>query len=233
MNVQDVLALVNYPTDYLVLDFESFYSSTYSLSKMSTIEYVKSELFECLGCGFYSSFLNRSWFYTPDHLDQLQDVDFSDLTVVVKNAKFDILVLQEIFGITPPYIIDVEDLSRHLESQDKHSLKHLAVKYKLGMKGRTEDFKGLHWADMDEAKRKALEEYCLTDITLEKELFELLLPRLSNPKLEVPLMRHTLDLFLDPKIIFDYKGADKLQEQMRRELNNALEKVLWVLDYEN
>ena len=225
MNVQDVLALVNYPTDYLVLDFESFYSSTYSLSKMSTIEYVKSELFECLGCGFYSSFLNRSWFYTPDHLDQLQDVDFSDLTVVVKNAKFDILVLQEIFGITPPYIIDVEDLSRHLESQDKHSLKHLAAKHKLGVKGRTEDFKGLHWDDMDEDKRKALEEYCLNDVDLERQLFELLLPQLTNPILEIPLMRHTLDIYLNPMIDFDFEKAGELIEAMEAEKQAAIDKT--------
>jgi len=225
LNVQEVLALVNYPTDYLVIDFESFYSSTYSLSKMSTIEYVKSDQWECLGCGFYSSFLNRSWFYIPESLDQLQDVDWGGVTVVAKNAKFDILVLQEIYGITPPYIIDVGDLSRHLDSRDKHSLKHLAVKYKLGMKGRTEDFKGLHWADMDPDKRQALAEYCENDIDLERKLFELLLPQLTNPTLEIPLMRHTLDIYLNPMIDFDFEKAGELIEAMEAEKQAAMDLV--------
>ena len=229
MTPQEILQFVGYPTDYLVIDFESYFDTTYSLSKMSTIKYVKSELWECLGCGFYSSFLNRSWFYAPENLDQLQDVDWDEVTIVVKNAKFDVLVLQEIFSITPPYIIDIEDLSRHLDSRDKHSLKHLAVKHKLGVKGRTEDFKGLHWADMTPEQREALADYCATgedsDINLERQLFELLLPQLTNPTLEIPLMRHTLDIYLNPMIEFDFEKADELIEAMDQELWDVIAKT--------
>lgn len=228
MNVQEVLQLVNYPTDYLVIDFESYFDTVYSLSKISTIEYVKDKRFELLGCGFGSSegHEHNLWFVEPESLQgYLDDVAWKHLTIVVKNAKFDILILQEIFGIVPPYIIDIEDCSRHLDSRDKHSLKHLAVKHKLGVKGQTQDFKGLHWADMDTDKREALEEYCLNDVELERQLFELLLPQLTNPVLEVPLMRHTLDIYLNPMISFDFEKADELIEAMYKELWSIIDKT--------
>jgi len=224
MNTQEVLQSVGYPEDCLVLDFESYYDAKYSLSKMSIIEYIKDEQFELLGCGFGS--IDNTWFVTPSDLkDYISGLDWFSFTTVVKNAKFDVLILQEIFGITPTYIIDVEDLSRHLDSRAKHSLKELAVRYKLGTKGRTEDFKGLHWADMDKTKRKALADYCLNDVSLEYQLFELLLPQLTNPTLEIPLMRHTLDVYLNPMINFDFEKADELIEAMGLEMLSAIAKT--------
>ena len=108
MSAQEVLALVGYPTDYLVVDFESFYDAKFSLSKMSIIEYVKSDLFECLGCGFGHCY--KSWsdgqtrrsqqFIEPDDLQNYFDhVAWDDTTIVAKNASFDVLILQEIFGV--------------------------------------------------------------------------------------------------------------------------------------
>lgn len=231
MNVQEILQLVGYPKDYLVIDFESYYDTKYSLNKMSTIEYVKDDQFELLGCGFVDSdYPNNPWFVAPSQLkDKLGFIGWELYTVVIKNAKFDILILQEIFGITPPYIIDIEDLSRHLDSRDKHSLKHLAVKHKLGVKGRTEDFKGLHWDDMTPEQREALADYCVynkdSDINLERQLFELLLPQLTNPKLEIPLMWHTLDIYLNPMISFDFEKADELVEAMYEELWSVVDKT--------
>ncbi len=260
MTTQEILQLVGYPSDYLVLDFESYYDAKYSLTKMSPIEYIKDPRFELLGCGFLWRTENCTVFYSNpdrdhgfwgrpniidggdednimDHFRFIFGQNLERVTVIVKNSKFDILILKEIFGFVPSYIIDTEDLSRHQDSRDKQTLKHQAVKYKLGVKGNTADFKGLHWADMDEAKRKDLAGYCAynedSDINLERQLFELLLPQLTNPTLEIPLMRHTLDIYLWPRIIFDFEGADKLQEQMQQELEGALKKVSWVLDYEN
>lgn len=239
MTVQEVLQLVGYPVDYLVLDFESYYDVKFTLSKMSAIEYIKDERFECLGCGFYDSGSDAVWFVTSDELTNFfvkseQDstltnyINFNNYTVVVKNSKFDILLLKEVFGIIPPYIIDTEDLSRHQDSRDKQTLKHQAVKYKLGVKGNTADFKGLHWADMDEVKRKDLAGYCAynkdSDINLERQLFELLLPQLTNPQLEIPLMRHTLDIYLNPMIDFDFKRADKLMVDMHEEMMSVVAK---------
>ena len=221
---QEILKSIGWPTEVLILDFESYYDAKYSLSKMSIIEYIKDERFELLGCGFGS--IDNTWFVTPSDLkDYISGLDWFSFTTVVKNASFDVLILQEIFGVVPPFLIDVENLSRHLDSRDKHSLKHLAKKHGLGLKGRTEDFKNLHWADMDPDKRQTLADYCLNDIDLERQLFELLLPQLTNPKLEIPLMRHTLDIYLNPMINFDFEKASELVQAMEAEMRAVIDGV--------
>ncbi len=252
LTTQEILQLVGYPSDYLVLDFESYYDAKYSLNKMSPIEYIQDERFELLGCGFLWRVKDRTVFHSNpdrdhgfwgrpymidgdgednimDHFRFIFGQNLERVTVIVKNAKFDILVLKEIFGFVPSYIIDTEDLSRHQDSRDKQTLKHQAVKYKLGVKGNTADFKGLHWDDMDEAKRKDLAGYCMynkdSDVNLEHQLFELLLPQLTNPTLEIPLMRHTLDIYLNPMIEFDFEKADKLKLDMHEEMIAVIAKT--------
>jgi len=225
MIVQETLQLVGYPVDYLVVDFESYHDAKYSLNKMSIIEYVRDKRFELLGCGIYSSIDGNRRYIPPNGLEIIKNIAYKEVVIVVKNAKFDVLILQEIFGIVPPYVIDIEDLSRHLDSRDKHSLKHLAKKHGVGLKGCTEDFKNLHWDSMTPKQRQALEEYCLNDIELEHQLFELLLPQLTNPALEIPLMRHTLDIYLTPRIVFDFVKADELIEAMYKELWSVVDKT--------
>ena len=42
----NILKRVGWPTDVVVLDFETYYDSTYTLKKISTIEYIQHRQFE-------------------------------------------------------------------------------------------------------------------------------------------------------------------------------------------
>lgn len=235
-NYQEILKAVGYPTDVLVLDFETYFDQDYSLSKMSTIEYVTSPQFELLGLGYQFLDNGQSQFLPPNLINGfLQTVKNKQNTVVfcIQNSKFDALILKEKFGINPPYVIDTIDLARHYDARMSHHLKDLAEMFGLQPKGQTVQFKGLHWEDMSEEQRKALEEYCLNDIDLETKLFKILLPMLSNPAMELALARHTLKLYLEPQLKFDMPGAYSLIEKMQEELDRAMQEVKWVLDYEN
>ena len=231
-NYQDILAECGYPTDVLCLDFESYYLTEYSLSKMPTINYVKDDRFELtgLGAGVEDQVFMSIWgnyenpeFIEPDDIRQyLCLTDWDNVTILVKHARFDITILQEHFGIIPNFIIDLEDLTRHYDSRMRHDLKTLAKLHKLKPKGETEDFKGLHWADMDAAKRKALAEYTITDVEDEIELFKIYLPKLSNPATELRLARHTLDLWLHKRFAVDLGLASKIKVQMRGKIASAI-----------
>ncbi|KKM80648.1 hypothetical protein LCGC14_1337710 [marine sediment metagenome] len=218
---QDILRQAGYPTDVLCLDFESFYSTEYSLGKMPTINYITDPRFELTGLGALSTEVDRTRFIEPRHIE-LHPLDLNRHTILVKHARFDITILQEHFNIVPKYIIDLEDLTRHYDSRMKHDLKTLAKMHKLKPKGETEDFKGLHWADMDTAKRKALAEYCIHDVELEMELFKIYLPKLSNPATELRLARHTLDLWLHKRFTVDLDLASKIKVQMRGKIASAI-----------
>lgn len=230
---QTILAEAGYPTDVLCLDFESFYTTEYSLHKMPTINYITDDRFELtgLGVGIEDQVFKQAWghyeepeFIEPCDIDwTLQCLtDYDNTTILVKHARFDITILQEHFGIVPKFIIDLEDLTRHYDSRMSHKLKDLAKMHMFKPKGETEDFKGLHWADMDAAKRKALAEYTITDVELETELFKIYILKLSNPKTELRLARHTLDLWLHKRFAVDLTLASKIKVQMRGKIASAI-----------
>ena len=249
MNYQQILRQINYPTDILVLDFECYFDSEFSLKKMSTVEYVCDERFEFTGVGaywetrtnpvFYSNSklklgfwsgeaLSKDGITSPSIIEHFQlcfGKNFEKVTVVMQNAKFDALILKEKFNINPPYIIDTIDLARHYDSRMKHGLSSLAELFGLKVKGDTQQFKGLHYEDMDEIQKFNLAEYCKRDVEIETELFKILLPLISNPEIEIPLAKHTLDLYLNAKVQLDTDGAKLLQEKMEKEANSVIEKT--------
>ena len=105
----------------------------------------------------------------------------------------------------------------------------MAKEFGLQAKGETQDFKGLHYASMTDEQRKALADYCLNDVDLETKLFKILLPKLSNPAIELRLMRHTLDMWLHRGFDFDRDLADSLKVQMYALTIEAVNKTGLVL----
>lgn len=221
---KQILADIGWPTDVLVVDFETYADQEYSLRKMSTIEYINNDKFEVLGLGMKrgecpSEFLSGEYLYKHPSL-------FSELdqyTIICQNAKFDTTILQTKYGTTPKYIVDTLDLARHFDSQMKHGVKELATMFKLTPKGDTKQFMGLHYADMLIEQKWALSRYCLNDCEIEFNLFKILLPYVSNPAIEIPLMRHTLKMYLEPKIVLDVKAARNLRCKMLVELEYILQ----------
>ncbi len=239
MNTEQILEIAGYPTDFVVIDFESYFDKEYSLSKMNIWAYVIDERYQTIGCGFKFSDPDfdsdpwfQSWFVWADdissYLEQLQKVygqHFKNITIVMQNAPFDALILQEKYNISPKYIIDLKHLDSHYDSRRSHGLKDMAKRHKLQAKGDTMSFLGLHLEDFEDVQRQAMEEYCKLDCKLEYELFEILLPHLTNQEQELIVARHTLDLYLKPKLKFDFKLADSIAADMQIYIDEACEKV--------
>lgn len=228
------LQQANWPTEILLLDFETFFSKDYHLGKDKTAisipEYIADPRFEFTGLGWQA--FNHPleslgpMFIPGPHVSwairKLQKHFAGGCTVVAKNNKFDILILAEKFGIYPAYPLDIEDLSRYLDSRMKQDLGSLAKMFKLPNKGDTKQFKGQHWRDMDHV---AMKKYCLQDIKLEAALLKKLLPIIDNPKFELALMRHTLNLYLKPKLKLDYELAEQLANDMEAEIDHTIDSV--------
>lgn len=235
---QEVLKLVEYPETCLVIDFETYYDTEYSLGKLSTIEYIQHRLFDFTGVGtqilndpVLGEDLKPQFNFKPDIelcITQLQTTygfNFDAVTVVIKNAKFDATTLKEKFNIHPLHIIDIDDLLRHYDARMSHRMKDVTEMFGLKPKGKTENFKGLHYEEMDKEKKAALQSYGLDDIDIERDLFKILLSLLTNPAMEIPLARHTLDLYLRPRIQFDFKKAKELQGKMQEKIDNIITEV--------
>jgi len=226
------LEKAGFPTTVMVLDFESFFSDEYTLSKMSTVEYVCDPRFELTGLGVQILDSIESEFIPVDDIDSyiagyLQDqfgLDLGSCTVVCQNCKFDCLILKERFRIIPPYTIDIVDLDRFWDARDKHNLAHMAKKWKApSPKGDTKKFKGYHWKDMSSEMQEALKEYCVNDVEIETFLFKKLLPLIVNPEIELPLATQTLRLFLEPQFKIDMDFGRELKRKMEAEMLKSIE----------
>ncbi len=235
--VDQILNDINWPLDVLTLDFETYFDATYSLSKMSIIEYVADPQFAFTGLGLQLSG-EEPRFVGGNRVEAMVKrlklafgENLERCTVVAKNNKFDVLILAEKFGIYPPYTIDVEDLSRYYDSRMSQKLKDLAKHFNLQPKGDTMQFKGLHWEDMSPGQKRAMREYCLGDIIDEVALLEILLPMLDNPGTELDLARHTLNLYLKPTLELDILQATQIAGNMDKALSEDLRKVAWVLKH--
>ena len=231
------LELASFPEEILVLDFENFFDSDYSLTKMSTIEYIVDPRFEFTGVGWavspnFHAVFSHSVDSAIRGLQTRYGQNLEQITVVVANGRYDITVLKEKFDIEPPYIVDILDLARHFDSRMSHSVADLAKLFKLENKGDTSQFKGLHLKDMDEVKLRNLAEYCKLDIRIEAKLFKLLMEKLTWPEIELPVARHTLGLYLNPLFNFDFVNSAEVLEKMETLLAEVIEpsgcdKKLW------
>jgi DNA polymerase len=214
-----------------MIDFETFFSKTYHMGRkkgsLSTIEYIESRQFEVLGVGTLMMAGGKPYFphrspamFWPDareHLTWLQSRYGRNLercTVASHNARFDGTILTRKFGITPPYYVDTMALSAHLDARNMHSLADVCERLGLPPKGDTSQFEGRHWADMDDAERDAMHDYCCNDCERQMDVLELLLPRLTRPGVELSLIRHTLGMFWQPKIAFEFALAGELIAKM-------------------
>jgi len=228
------LKKADWPEAILLLDFETFFSADYHLGKdkaaVSLPEYVADSRFEFTGLGvqvFNHSLEKRGRIFVDGSnvewmISRLQGhfgTSYQNCTCVAKNTKFDFLILAKKFGIYPTFPLDIEDLSRYIDPRLPQHLIDMAKRNNLPCKGDTNQFKGQHRNEIDYA---AMEKYCLRDIQLEADLLKKLLPFIDNPEFELPLMRHTLNLFTKPKLELDYNLAEQLAEDMEMEIHNVV-----------
>lgn len=219
-----------WPKDFLLIDFEVYFDKEYSLSKMSTINFIKDERFEPICVGFYHDG-HTSVDFDPDAWVQLSKRlygnNFENVTVIAKNAKFDISILTEYYDVWPPYVIDLQDLTHMWDARMQHNLAKLAKMFKLKDKGNTKEFMGKHRRNFldDYDWQEKMRAYCKNDVKLEWKLFNMffysLLPQYDYYSFELEIAKHTLDMYIHKQLQLDLPAAYELKEEMEWEQQEA------------
>lgn len=228
-NYEEKLEAAKFPPyDVCMIDFENYFDVEYSLTKMSTIEYITDPRFEFTGVGWavapnFHACFSHNVESAIHNLQVRYGKNLERATVLCANATYDMTVLQVKFGIVPPYVVDIQDLARHFDSRMSHSVADLAKYFKLEAKGDTKQFKGLHLADMSDVQLHNLQEYCKLDVKLQSKLFVLLMAKLTWPEMELPIARHTLGLYLNPRFNFDFTLAEETLGKMEELLGEIIE----------
>src|SRR5258706_6267890 len=159
----------------LVLDFETFYDSEYSLTRLTQEEYLRHPSFEVIGFAIQIDDQPAEWYSGPKHVIQaaLNKYDWKNSVLVAHNLLFDGAILKWHFSIEPAFYADTLSMARAVHGPDAlGSLAALVQRHKIGIKGdEATNAKGKRLRDFSPLQLQAYAEYCLNDTTLTYKLF--------------------------------------------------------------
>lgn len=201
--------------DLITIDMETFYDKDFSLSKITTEEYVRSPQFEVIGIGIKVNNGETEWASgTHEELKQWLQKSFkwTDSFVLAHNTLFDGAILSWIFGVSPRGWLDTLCMGRALHGVEVGgSLKALAERYGIGQKG-TEVLNaiGKRRLNFSEADLSRYGDYCINDVELTYKLFQRMMKKF--PKQELRVIDTTLRMFIEPILELD---KDLLEGHLR------------------
>jgi DNA polymerase len=189
----------------ITIDFETYYDQQYSLSKMTTEEYIRDPRFEVIGVAVKTNDGETQWFSgtkvrTKEWLDQFP---WDDAVAVAHNAVFDMAILNWHFDIRPKRIVDTLSMARAVHGTEVGgSLKALAEFYQLGAKGtEVSDALGKRRLDFTPDELARYGKYCVNDVDLTHKLFGQLAA--GFPLVELKLIDLTIRMFSEPVLELD------------------------------
>ena len=190
--------------DVYTLDFETYYDQHYSLSKLTTEEYVRDEQFEVIGLAIKKNNGSTVWLDSPGQIKRLlSHIDFSACGILCHNTMFDGAILKWRYGVSPKIWFDTMYMSRALHGVEKSaSLKAVAERYGVGIKGtEVQNAKGKHRADFTNEEIKRYGQYAKNDVDLTFQLFSQM--GVKFPRQELKLIDLSLRMFIEPTLELD------------------------------
>lgn len=193
---------------FVTLDFETYYAKDFSLTKLTTEEYIRSPYFEVIGVGIKIDDGKPEWF-SGTHKEikaRLDQIDWSESALLCHNAMFDGAILSFIFNIVPAYYFDTLCMARAKHGVDvSGSLANLVKMYGLGQKG-TEvvEALGKRRQDFTPADLHSYGNYCINDVSLTFALFNTFVSDYF-PQSELDLIDMTLRMYTQP--VFEVNDA--------------------------
>lgn len=216
----------------LTIDFETYYSQEYSLTKITTEEYIRSAEFEVIGVSVQVDDGEPQWFSGTmgDTETWLGQFDWENSIGIAHNAMFDAAILKWCFVLKPKKWVDTLSMGRVLHGTEVGgSLKVLAEHYKLGVKGDEVIMaKGKRRADFTPEELAQYGRYCCNDVALTYALFHAM--GQDFPAVELKLIDLTVRMFSEPALRLHAVGLqiylDSLKIKREELLENFDEKDL-------
>ena len=223
---------------FVTLDFETYYSKDFSLTKLTTEEYINDPRFEVVGVGIKIDDGICEWVSGDRNKikARLDQIDWDNSALLCHNMMFDGAILAWVFDIVPAYYFDTLCMARAKHGVEvSGSLANLVKMYALGEKG-TEviNAQGKRRQDFTPADLAAYGNYCINDVNLTFKLFNVLLSDYF-PQEELDLIDMTLRMYTQPVLCIDQDLLIGRLEEIKEEkmiLLNGLKGIMQVGDEE-
>ena len=220
------LSAAGFPSQFLVLDFETYFDAKYSLRKLTIPEYVHDPRFRVHGvavrrpdgrCEFRTDADTALADLRAEYGDRLQTV-----TVAAHHMHFDGYILAKKYDLRPAYVTDTLSMARHIFPGVGNKLADLATRFGLTPKGDAlRELEGVREPDVVQAAKLAA--YAKHDADLCYDIASRLLPRISRPDVEIRLIDHTVRLFTERALPFDLDNARQLLREAQERLQEMLD----------
>lgn len=216
------------------LDFETFYSAEYSLSKQTTESYLRDARREviCVTATVDDGGVLEAWGYAAVRELLLSlGLDRADTTTVAHNARFDGAIIEWWFDIRINFLVCTILMMREtgLARLIGESLASLATflisnGYDIPAKGHTvRDALGLRLADMSPGFRAQYGAYCRTDTTILRAAAYIMLPLCSPDSLQA--MNMTLQMYTRPVFELNKPLLEEYLSTLRTRRQTALSEM--------
>jgi hypothetical protein len=189
----------------IALDFETYYDGAYSLSKITTLEYVRSELYETIMVVLQDVDTGDQWYAVgePDVANLLHGFDWSQVNAIAHNMNFDGAILGTVYNIHPARLSCTLAMSTPFHASSVGgSLAKLAQHYNLPDKGTAvHNMLGKRLVDMSTQERNEYLTYCAHDVSLCVALYKRFISML--PPRELSVIDATLRMYTKPLLTID------------------------------
>ena len=211
----------------VTIDFETYWdtASGYTLSKMTTEEYIRHERFKAFGACLHEFGTDKiTQWYRADELPKvLATYDWSSTAVLAHNAQFDVSILSWVYGVKPAFILDSLSMARALRGVEVgNSLARLAEEFGLPAKG-TAVYNTNGVFTLGKNMERELAEYCQHDVYLCEEIFKRL--AVGYPTKELRLIDMTLRMYTDPVLELDQNMLTNALHEEREKREELLARL--------
>lgn len=211
---------------FVVLDFESYFADDYTLSKLSTEEYIRDPRFEAHGAAIkWAPDRPAVWYDEPQLRHVLKETDWSDVCLIHHHAQFDALILTHHYGVHPKMwactlsmarLLIGNHLSVSLESVRKH----------FGMAAKTTPynaFKNRHWREMTPELQRQVADGACDEVESIWKIFCLLAK--DFPREEYEVVDEVVRMFVEPALGADVDMLARLWESEADKKQKLLESL--------
>lgn len=212
------------------LDFETYYDADYTLTKMSTSEYVRDERFEAIMVGIKIGRKKTKVVPKNKIAAELKKINWSTHALLCHNIQFDGFILSHHYNIVPAKYYCTLSMARGLHSNEIGAGLDEVAKFYGGegkIDGALESMKGVSFKDMFANKplwNKSVE-YCGQDVD---EMFRIFGEMVEvYPADEMNLIHMTARMFCDPVLVVD---LPRVQAEYEREIKKREQTMFAAVD---
>lgn len=208
----------------VTLDFETYYDSKLSLTKMTTMDYVNHDNFKVWGVGIKLDDEPTEWYNGDETQTALEEIDWETATLLCHNTPFDGYILTQHYGFTPKYYLDTAAMGRALYPFQSARLKDLAIRLwpndaRMRKGEELQDAKG-HY-DLTPELEQSLAGYCIQDVDLTWAMYKTLTKRM--PLDELDIINLTCRMFCEPKLVVDVPALKKYRNSEAQRSKETIE----------